>query len=94
MVDHIQFESLPYDRNKILISVHPENSDVWYWLIPFSNGTCSLGVVGEPAFFERYSLDKLTALQQLVGEEPAWQSCSSRRNTQMRLVNCVVTLRT
>lgn len=70
VVDHIQSESLPYDRNKILISVHPENSDVWYWLIPFSNGTCSLGVVGEPAFFERYSLDKLTALQQLVSEEP------------------------
>ncbi|EKO3987166.1 FAD-dependent oxidoreductase, partial [Vibrio fluvialis] len=70
VVDHIQSESLPYDRNKILISVHPENSDVWYWLIPFSNGTCSLGVVGEPAFFERYPQNKLTALQQLVSEEP------------------------
>lgn len=41
-----------YDRNKILISVHPENDAVWYWLIPFSDGTCSFGVVGSPEFFE------------------------------------------
>jgi len=33
------------DRNKILITVHPERKDVWYWLIPFSNGTSSVGVV-------------------------------------------------
>ena len=37
-----------FDRNKILISVHPENQDIWYWLIPFSDGRCSVGVVGEP----------------------------------------------
>jgi flavin-dependent dehydrogenase len=35
-----------FDRNKILISVHPEKRDVWYWLIPFSNGRSSIGVVG------------------------------------------------
>jgi flavin-dependent dehydrogenase len=34
-----------FDRNKILISVHPEIKDIWYWLIPFSNGRSSLGVV-------------------------------------------------
>lgn len=33
------------DRNKILISVHPERRDVWYWLIPFGNGRSSVGVV-------------------------------------------------
>ncbi|MGS0677373.1 NAD(P)/FAD-dependent oxidoreductase [Shewanella sp. 125m-1] len=37
-----------FDRNKILISVHPDNQDIWYWLIPFSDGRCSVGVVGEP----------------------------------------------
>ncbi|MGZ8215371.1 MAG: NAD(P)/FAD-dependent oxidoreductase, partial [Methylosarcina sp.] len=35
-----------YDRDKIRIIVHPELIDVWYWLIPFNNGRCSLGVVG------------------------------------------------
>lgn len=44
-----------YDRNKIIIAVHPEDSGVWYWLIPFSDGSCSLGVVGRPEFFDAMS---------------------------------------
>lgn len=59
-----------YDRNKILISVHPTNPDVWYWLIPFSNGTSSFGVVGEPDFFDGYPEDKIALLKQLSSEEP------------------------
>lgn len=35
-----------FDRDKILISVHPKIPSIWYWLIPFSNGRCSIGVVG------------------------------------------------
>ena len=37
-----------FDREKILITVHPEIADVWYWLIPFSDGTSSVGVVARP----------------------------------------------
>ncbi|OXX71426.1 FAD-dependent oxidoreductase [Vibrio sp. V19_P1S1T109] len=70
IIDHISPEQPDYDRNKILISVHPRNPDVWYWLIPFSNGTCSLGVVGEPSFFDGYPSDKIAAIQQLVNEMP------------------------
>lgn len=62
-----------YDRNKILISVHPHQRDVWYWLIPFSNGTCSVGVVAEPALLAQFGSDKLNALQQLIGQEPSLQ---------------------
>ncbi len=40
-----------YDRDKILIVVHPRRKDVWYWLIPFSNGRSSLGVVAEERYF-------------------------------------------
>lgn len=36
-----------FDRKKILITVNPEQRDIWYWLIPFSGGRASLGVVGE-----------------------------------------------
>ena len=70
--DHISATEtdLEYDRNKILISVHPTNPDVWYWLIPFSNGVSSFGVVGEPKFFELYPQDKIAALKQLAMEEP------------------------
>ncbi len=49
--DNISDDS--FDRKKILICVHPEYSDVWYWLIPFSDGTASIGVVGETQFFDR-----------------------------------------
>ena len=41
-----------YDRNKILIAVHPTLHDVWYWLIPFSNGRCSLGAVAKTEYFD------------------------------------------
>ncbi|MEQ8285296.1 NAD(P)/FAD-dependent oxidoreductase [Thalassospira sp.] len=34
-----------YDRTKILITVHPDRHDIWYWLIPFSDGTASVGVI-------------------------------------------------
>ncbi|PMG97595.1 NAD(P)/FAD-dependent oxidoreductase [Vibrio lentus] len=70
--DHISATEtdLEYDRNKILISVHPTNPDVWYWLIPFSNGVSSFGIVGEPKFFESYPEDKVAAIKQLATEEP------------------------
>ena len=46
-----------YDRNKILIVTHPENDDVWYWLIPFTDGTASFGCVAEPSFFDQLSAE-------------------------------------
>ena len=41
--DRIRVEG--YDRDKILIAIHPKFHEIWYWLIPFSNGRSSLGVV-------------------------------------------------
>lgn len=41
-----------FDRNKILITVNPNYSDIWYWLIPFSDGSASVGVVGTPERFD------------------------------------------
>jgi len=60
-----------YDRNKIRIIVHPQHRDVWYWLIPFSNGRCSIGVVAEPDFFQSFSDDLPQIFQQLVFQEPS-----------------------
>ena len=37
--------SVSLNREQTLIVIHPEFKDVWYWLIPFSNGLSSLGVV-------------------------------------------------
>lgn len=66
--DHIDCER--YDRNKIRIIVHPEMRDIWFWLIPFSNGRCSLGVVAEPYVFSRLGNDQQQVLQTILAEEP------------------------
>lgn len=58
-----------YDRDKILITVHPFRKDVWYWLIPFSNGRCSLGVVATDDFYERFNGDNETVLKNIVSED-------------------------
>ena len=65
--DHISDSE--YDRNKILVSVHPNNPDVWYWLIPFSDGTASLGVVAEPEFFKAIDGSNEDKLKTCISEE-------------------------
>jgi len=70
VVDNIDTDKNRYDRNKILITVHAKHADVWYWLIPFSNGVCSLGIVAEPDFFSDYPQDKIEAIKALVDEDP------------------------
>ncbi len=34
-----------FDRQKIRVGIHPTEQDVWSWLIPFSNGNASVGIV-------------------------------------------------
>lgn len=64
--DRIQDES--YDRNKILITVHPDFQDVWYWLIPFSDGRASVGVVAEQSFIQQRQGLAEDKLKQLINE--------------------------
>lgn len=52
-----------FDRNKILITVHPEHSDIWYWLIPLADGISSIGVVGSP---EKIKMSESSDLQQTL----------------------------
>lgn len=60
-----------YDRNKILITVHPDNNDIWFWLIPFSDDTCSFGVVGDVDYFNANShLSSEELLDVFISQEP------------------------
>ncbi len=63
-----QINDDPFDRNKIRITVHPEHKDVWFWLIPFSNGRSSVGVVAEPAFYQAWDNND-SALQDIIGQD-------------------------
>lgn len=56
-----------HDRSKILITVHPKHPDIWFWLIPFPEGRCSLGVVGESNYFAGKT-DLRQCLQDFVNE--------------------------
>ena len=33
-------------------------NDIWYWLIPFSDGTVSFGVVGDVKYFDQSQTDE------------------------------------
>lgn len=59
-----------FDRNKIQVVVHPVHRDVWYWLIPFPKGRCSLGCVARRDFFDQYPAALDERLKRLVSEEP------------------------
>lgn len=59
-----------FDRNKVLITIHPDFRDVWYWLIPFSDGRSSLGVVADVEYFQAHGGDQAELLQTLTAEAP------------------------
>ncbi|MGB1263391.1 MAG: NAD(P)/FAD-dependent oxidoreductase [Cognaticolwellia sp.] len=61
-----------FDRDKILITVNPNFSDVWYWLIPFSDGSASVGVVGLPERFDA-ALPAIDTLQAFIKQDPNLQ---------------------
>lgn len=65
--------NVDYDRNKILISVHPQYQDVWFWLIPFSNGRSSVGVVAEKKVIDALEGNAENKLKQLIAES-GWLS--------------------
>jgi flavin-dependent dehydrogenase len=59
-----------FDRQKIRIGVHPRLCDVWSWLIPFSDGNASLGVVASREHHAKFTGSLEEKLWQMVREEP------------------------
>ena len=51
---HVTGDARPAGREegKVWVCMHPGGA--WIWLIPFSNGRTSVGVVAEPDFFRQY----------------------------------------
>ena len=65
-----RIDDAAFDRNKIRVGIHPEYIDVWYWLIPLSEGRCSVGVVASDEFLALDGADLDQRLWQMVTEEP------------------------
>jgi flavin-dependent dehydrogenase len=70
VVTHVHAPDESFDRNKIQVVVHPHHKDVWYWLIPFPNGRCSIGCAASKEFLASYPEAPDQRLRALVAEEP------------------------
>lgn len=76
-----------FDRNKILIAQTHVDSSTWYWLIPFSDGSCSVGVVTDQD--EKICSQKLErAYLRYISEQNLVSELVSNR-TLLRQVGCV-----
>jgi flavin-dependent dehydrogenase len=75
-----------FDRNKILVTVHPTQRDVWFWSIPFSNGRCSLGMVAGEEHFAGAEADLDAFLKGMVAQTPSLQAvlCNAVWDTPAR----------
>jgi len=71
LLAHITGDQRPAGREegKIWACVHPEGA--WIWIIPFSNGRTSVGVVAEPEFFTRYSGEPEQQLRAILASDPS-----------------------
>lgn len=56
------------EPNRIIAYVH--NPTTWIWVIPFSNGTTSVGYVGHPEFFDQYAGTPKEQFRALLMAEP------------------------
>ncbi len=72
---HIEdrIDSPHFEREKILITTHPQHRDIWFWTIPFSNGRCSVGVVAAAEHYAGRTSDLDACLRDFIAETPSLQ---------------------
>ena len=59
-----------FDRQKIRVGINPTERAVWSWLIPFPNGTSSLGIVASREHMARYAGTDEEQYWAMVADEP------------------------
>lgn len=72
-----------FDTYKILINTHPQHADVWYWVIPFSGGRCSVGVVAATSRFADFRDAPDAAWKQYIAEDPYLQGLLEKMHPVM-----------
>ena len=63
--DHADNSS--FDRNKILVTINPDQPQIWYWMIPLAEGMTSVGVVGPDKDIEAAGANPEERLNNLLG---------------------------
>lgn len=66
LFSHVKDVNRPEGREGTLISFDILETKVWLWVIPFSNGNTSIGVVGPTTFINSLSGDKTEALKDAI----------------------------
>lgn len=66
MFSHVKDINRPEGREGTLISFDILETKVWLWVIPFSNGNTSIGVVGPTSFINSLSKDNTEALKSVI----------------------------
>jgi len=67
-----------FDRQKIRVGINPTDRDIWSWLIPFSNGNSSLGIVATKEQHAKYQGSNEERLWAMVAQEPRLQQLLSK----------------
>ena len=58
------------EEGRIWICSLDDPDNAWMWIIPFSNGKTSIGVVAKPDFLDRYPADPDEKLRAIVNDNP------------------------
>jgi flavin-dependent dehydrogenase len=80
---HVQDNTVAgaFDRQKIRAGIHPDDHEIWSWLIPFSNGTASVGVVSSVEHHQARTGSLEEQFWQALGQEPRLLDLLSRAKT-------------
>lgn len=68
VADHI--DAPDYHRDRIVIGIHPEQPEVWYWLIGLADGRASVGVIGPPEWLHGLPGAPVDRLRAAIEQEP------------------------
>ena len=77
-------DSIPagaFDRQKIRVGINPTHRDVWSWLIPFPDGTSSLGIVASREHFAHYTGTDEEKYWAMVADEPQLRALLDNAHT-------------
>jgi flavin-dependent dehydrogenase len=70
---HCKDERRPEGREGWMITFVVHRVDIWIWVIPFSNGITSIGVVGNPDFFDEFEGTDEEVIRQIIEQDPNYR---------------------
>ena len=73
MFVHCKDERRPEGREGWMITFVVHRVDIWIWVIPFSDGTTSLRIVGNPDFFNDFEGSNADVMRAVLEQDPNYR---------------------